>query len=131
MPQNTKTFVGSIITPPDGYVITYSAGDGYYIPKPTSKLLIISSPTVSPYSVTVEDTVLVQNHVGAFTINLPVLPPAGYNVYIKDFAGVAAANPISVVAAALIDGATPYVINVNYGTVRLLFNGATWSILSK
>ena len=117
--------------PPDGYVITYSATDGYYFPKPTSKLLVFSSPSSSPYSVALEDTVLVQNHAGTFTVNLPVGPQPGFNVIIKDFAGVALANPINVAAAALIDGATPYVINVNYGAVRVMYNGTTWSIVGK
>lgn len=117
--------------PPDGYVMTFSSIDGYWYPKATSKLQIISSPTTSPYNVVNEDVVLVQSHSGTFTVNLPLGMQAGYKIFIKDFAGVATANPINVVAAALIDGATPYVINLNYGAVELIFNGATWSILSK
>lgn len=118
-------------SPPDGYVITYSAIDGYYFPKATSKLLTFSSPGTSPHTIVAEDTVLVQNHAGTFTVNLPIAPTAGFNVIIKDFAGVALANPINVVAAALIDGVSPYVINVNYGSVRVMYNGSTWSIIGK
>ncbi len=127
----TKTFTGSILVPPDGYVLTYSTTDGYYVPKATSKLQIISNPVSSPYNVTTEDTVLVQTHGGTFTVNLPVAPPVGYHVFVKDFAGVAAGNPINVVSGANIDGTSPYVINVNFGSVHVVFNGSTWSILSK
>lgn len=131
MPQNLKTILGSIITPPDGYVLTYSGTDGYYVPKPISKLLVTSSPIASPYNVTTEEAVLVQTHVGTFTVNLPVASPPGTSIVIKDFAGVASANPINVVSAANIDGTSPYVINVNYGAIRVVFNGTTWSVLSK
>lgn len=131
MTQNTKTFIGSIITPPDGYVVTYSATDGYYIPKPTSKLLIISSPSSTPYTITLEDAVLVQTHSGTFVINLPTSPPGGTSVYIKDYAGVSGTNPINIVSAALIDGVSPYVMNINYSSIRLVYNGITWSILEK
>lgn len=117
--------------PPDGYIITYSAIDGYYLPKATSKLLAFSNPSTSPYTIVTEDTVLVQNHAGTFTVNLPISPTAGFNVIIKDFAGVALANPINVVAAALIDGVSPFVINTNYGAVRVIYNGSTWSIIGK
>lgn len=142
MPRNTpktKTFTMPEIidrfppagNPPDGYVITYSASDGYYYPKSTSKLLIISSPITTPYTIALEDVVLVQSHSGTFTVNLPTSPQAGFNVIVKDFAGVAGANPINVVSVALIDGLTSYVINVNYGVARFIFNGTTWSIIGK
>lgn len=117
--------------PPDGYVITFSAIDGYYYPKPTSKLQILSTPVSSPYTATVEDVVLVQNHSGTFVVNLPVGPPAGTMMVIKDFAGAAALNPINVTSAANIDGTSPYVISVNFGSVRVVYSGTTWSILDK
>lgn len=117
--------------PPDGYVITYSSLDGYYYPKPTSKLQVISNPVSSPYNITTEDVVLIPNHAGTFTVNLPVAPTAGTTIYIKDLAGVATANPISVVSAANIDGAGSYSINTNYSAIRVLWTGSTWAILSK
>lgn len=117
--------------PPDGYVVTFSAIDGYYYPKPTSKLQTISSPSSSPYTITVEDVVLVQTHTGVFTVNLPVAPQAGYTVYVKDFAGVATTHNISVVSGENIDGAGNYLISTNYGSARFIYNGSTWSILSK
>lgn len=130
MPELLDRFPGG--NPPDGYVITYSAIDGYYYPKPTAKTLAFSTaPGVGPYSVTTEEVVLVPNHTGTYTVNLPIGPTAGTAIYVKDFAGVAATHNINIVTAANIDGASPYVISTNYGSVRLLYNGTTWSVLAK
>jgi hypothetical protein len=191
--------------PPDGYVVTFSAGDGYYLAKPLSRILSFSSPSISPYNIVLEDAVLVQTHVGIFTVNLPPItsiavasngaslpqaiinvasttgfpssgtlfvttntgiqtvtytntsggnqftgcaggnglmstgglvtnttpPTAGYSVYVKDFAGVAAGNQINIVSSILIDGASPYSITNNYGSIRVFYNGSTWSVIAK
>lgn len=117
--------------PPDGYVLTYQAADGYYIARVPPKLLALSSPVSSPHTVTTEDTVLVQTHAGTFTVNLPIAPLPGTSIYIKDFAGVATLNQINVATTALVDGANPYIINNNFGSIRVVYNGTTWSVLSK
>jgi hypothetical protein len=130
-PLNTRTITGSTLVPPDGYVLSFSASDGYYIPRPPIQFLTISSPNTSPYTASTEDVVLVQSHVGTFTVNLPVGPPAGKTIYIKDFAGVSAANNIIVSSSAFIDGSSTFTINTNYSALRVIFNGSTWSILSK
>ena len=124
--------------PPDGYVITYSAADGYYIARPSPRILTIFTAPSSPYtagtgnpSIGIEDVVLVTSHVGLFTVNLPISPLVGTTIRVKDFAGAAAANNINVATAQLIDGVNPYVINTNFGAVVVTFTGSTWSILSK
>jgi hypothetical protein len=117
--------------PPDGYVVTFSATDGYYYPKPTSKLQILSAPVSSPYNATVEDVVLVQTHSGTFIVNLPVAPPLGTRMWVKDFAGVAGANQINVVSGANIDGTGTYSITANYGSVGVVYTGTTWTIITK
>lgn len=118
--------------PPDGYVIAFHAADGYYIAKPPSKISIMNTviQAQSPYTVTSEDVVLV-THSGVFTVNLPLTPPAGTNLIIKDFSGNASSFNITVSTAQLIDGAATYLINTNYGSVRVVFTGTTWAILSK
>jgi hypothetical protein len=127
---NTRTFTGANITPPDGYVVTYSAVDGYYVPKPNSKIAAITSPSgAGPYTVINEDVVLV-THAGVFTVNLPVGPLSGYNVFIKDFSGNANTFNITVSSAALIDGSATKIINTTFGAVHVVFNGTTWAILS-
>lgn len=130
-PLNTRTLTGSVLVPPDGYILTFSGPDGYYIPRPPALNALSGGAISSPYNATTEDAVLVPTHAGTFTVNLPINPPTGKAMYVKDFAGVAAANNINVVAAALIDTASPYVINTAFGAVKVVFNGTTWSILSK
>ncbi len=119
--------------PPDGYVIVFSSVDGYYVAGPSTRLQVISSPSVSPHSIVVpfEDVVEVQSHTGTFIVNLPVSPLVGTNFYIKDFAGVAALHPINIVTAQLVDGTNPYQITNNYGCVKVTFNGTTWSVIAK
>lgn len=117
--------------PPDGYVITYSAADGYYIARPSPRIFNIATAPSTPYNAGIEDVVLVPNHVGLFTVNVPISPLVGTSIRIKDFAGVAAANNINVATTQLIDGANPYVINTNYGALMITFTGTTWTVLSK
>jgi hypothetical protein len=48
---------------------------------------------------------------------------------VKDAAGVAAINPITVTTTgANIDGAASAVINTNYGSLTFIFNGIEWNI---
>jgi hypothetical protein len=127
---NTKTLFIPAINPPDGYVLTYSAFDGYYLPKPPA-LFNLANAGSSPYGATTEDVVVVPSHSGVFIVNLPVNPPPGKTMFIKDSAGVAAANNISVASAALLDGSGTYTINTNFGCIKVVFTGATWLILTK
>lgn len=129
IPDMSDRYPGA--APPDGYVITYVASDGYYIAKPPSKLLVIATAVSTPYNIGNEDVTLV-SHAGAFQVNLPNVPLAGTVIYIKDFSGNASAFNITVSpGATTIDGAGSYIINTNFGTVRTVFNGASWAILSK
>ncbi len=119
--------------PPDGYVIAFDAADGYYIARPSSKLLILTNPTVAPagsYNYGTEDATLI-SHTGTATVNLPTTPPTGTSVHVKDFSGNAATQNITVSSAQLIDGSATYQINTNYGSIRAVFTGTTWAILTK
>lgn len=119
--------------PPDGYVIAFNSADGYYIAKPPSKILIQTNPTVAPagsYNYLTEDAALI-THTGTATINLPLTPPSGTVARIKDFSGNCATQNLTVSSSQLIDGASTYVINTNYGQVAVVFSGATWWIMSK
>ena len=133
MPDQTDKFGGppGPGNPPDGYVVTWDQLDGYYVARPSPRIRIISSPAVSPYTPTVEDVVEVQNHASTFTVTLPTSPLVGTTYFIKDFAGVASTNNINVATTQLIDGLNPYVINNNFGCISVVFNGATWSVLTK
>jgi hypothetical protein len=133
MPDQTDKFGPPAGTgsPPDGYVITWDALDGYYVARPSPRIKFISSPGASPYTPSIEDVVEVPNHAGVFTINLPSSPLVGTTYFIKDFAGVASSNNINVATTQLVDGLNPYVINNNFGCISVVFNGTTWSVLTK
>lgn len=131
LPDLADRFAGTPPSPPDGYVLAWSGTDGYFLPRPSSKILALSFPVTSPYNVTTEDVVEVPSHAGTFTVNLPVSPLPGTNVYIKDIAGTAAANPINIATTQLVDTQNPYQITNNFGCVKVVFTGTTWSVISK
>lgn len=121
-------------SPPDGYVVTWDALDGYYIARPSPRIKIITSTSTTGYiaGTNSEDVVEVLTHAGAFTVNLPSSPLVGTTYFIKDFAGVAGGgNQINVATTQLVDTLNPYVINTNFGCISVVFNGTTWSVLSK
>lgn len=68
---------------------------------------------------------------GAITIDLPAAPTAGQIFVIKDKVGNAAVNTITVQGVGgilLIDGATTFVINNNYESVSVLFDGVGYQV---
>jgi hypothetical protein len=67
---------------------------------------------------------------GAVAVNLPSSPTTGQVFIIKDAKGDAGANNVTITpAAGTIDGAASYVLNVNYGSVTLIYNGTEWSVI--
>ncbi len=68
----------------------------------------------------------------ATTVTLPKSPRKGRTVEIKDGKGDAGTNNITVNTSdsKTIDGATSYVIAVNYGGMKLRYNGTEWNVLS-
>jgi hypothetical protein len=74
--------------------------------------------------------VMVRKPVGSATsIVLPTSPPNWTAYVIKDAAGSAAANVITITGSAPIDGSASFVINQAYESVTLMFNGVDWSII--
>lgn len=66
----------------------------------------------------------------AHTITLPASPITGILYRIKDVTGSALINNITVSGNGNnIDGAATYAINQNYGSIDVLFNGTTWSVV--
>lgn len=65
---------------------------------------------------------------GSTTLTLPV-GTLGKIFIIKDSAGDALANPITVVAlASTIDGQASYIINSPWGSIGLIYNGIEWNV---
>jgi hypothetical protein len=71
--------------------------------------------------------VLADSTSGTLTVTLPPAPALGQSLTIKDSAGVAGANPITVAGGGFtIEGALSLVIGSNYGWVQLAFTGTAW-----
>lgn len=88
--------------------------------------------TDSPYVVLAADEYLSCDvSLGILTIQLPNAPTTGRVVRIKDSAGNAAANNISVTTVGgvvTIDGSTTYTMNTNYQAIGVIFNGTSYEV---
>lgn len=86
----------------------------------------------SPYTVLSTDYYLgVTPTAGVVSIRLPNAPSTGRIFVVKDSAGTAATNNITVTTvggAVTIDGATSYVISVNYVAANFIFNGTSYEV---
>ena len=90
----------------------------------------VTVANTSPYNAlsTDYDISVTANAVVPASVILPV-SPTGTVFIVKDAAGAAATNPITVTAtASTIDGAANAVINTNYGSLTFIFNGTEWNI---
>lgn len=79
-----------------------------------------------------DDVIAIAQTVGAaITVNLPASPETGRSYSIKDGKGDALTNNITVEpdGAGTIDGAGNFVINVNYGSVDVTWDGVQWLIV--
>lgn len=76
-------------------------------------------------------TILGDTTSAAFTISLPPAPLTGETYILKDF-GNGSVNNLTIDGnGANIDGSATYVITTNYGGITVVFNGTTWTIISK
>jgi len=88
--------------------------------------------TDSAYVVLASDRYMSCNtSAGILQINLPNAPTTGRNVTIKDSSGTADTNNITITTVGgvvLIDGATTFVMNTEYESVNLIFNGTSYEV---
>lgn len=93
-----------------------------------SILVNVTAPGAYPYTTLSTDDVIIVDTSVARTI-IPMAGPATGQTYrIKDNVGSAAANNITITPSGNnIDGAASYVINTNYGSVDIVYNGAQWN----
>jgi hypothetical protein len=89
--------------------------------------------TDSPYTVLVSDSVIgCDSAAGAITVNLPDAPATGASWIIKDVTGSANAFNITLTTpggVVLIDIAATYVMNTNYQSVQVVFNGSKYIVV--
>ena len=87
------------------------------------------------YNVLASDYIIhsTRSSIGTQTINLPICGTinSGRFLYVKDAAGMAATNNITLDgnASETIDGATTLVMSTNYQSVSIYCNGTSWFIL--
>jgi hypothetical protein len=80
---------------------------------------------------TADDIVIINKTVGAATVvNLPATPTNGEWFTIKDGKGDAGTNTITITpAAGTIDGQATHLIESNYGSRELVYNGTEWNVM--
>jgi hypothetical protein len=86
--------------------------------------------TTSNFTISSQDDILIIQLAtpSALTVTLPSSVVAGRIITIKDGAGVAAQNNITIKpASGTIDGVASLILNTNYANVTLCYNGAQWN----
>lgn len=91
-------------------------------------LVPVTLVTTTPYLADLTDYYLVVGVAAPVSIVLPVAP-AGTVFVVKDTDGDASTNPITITATTNIDGAPSAIINTDYGSLTLIFNGVEWNIV--
>ena len=80
------------------------------------------------YTPTTDEYFLGVIYDAAVTITLPV-STAGKVYIVKDAVGDAQTNPITIVASSTIDGVASYVLNIDWSSVTLVYNGIEWNVV--
>jgi len=92
--------------------------------------LKIKSPAAYPYTTVPQDAVILVDTSSARTITPLASPTTGQKHIIKDNVGSAAANNITITPSGKnIDGAASSTININYGSVTIVYGGSEWHIV--
>ncbi len=138
-PTNGQLLIGSTgLTPVLG---TLTAGSGISITNGAGSITINNTGGASytytlvnssPYIVLPADQYLGVDSSGApITVQFPNAPTTGKVYVVKDRTGSAGTNNITVTTvggAVNIDGATTFVMNTNYESVNLIFNGTSYEV---
>ena len=111
------------------------AGTGIGITNAAGTITIASAltpttPGAYPYTTLATDQLILVDSSVARTI-IPISSPAtGQTYIIKDNVGTAALNNITVTPSGKnIDGSASYIINTNYGSITIIYNGTQWVIV--
>lgn len=96
----------------------------------SNNAVAVKTPGAYPYTTIPQDNVILVDTSAARTIIPLASPQTGQIHRIKDNVGSAAANNITVTPSGKnIDGSASFLINTNYGSIDIVFNGTQWNIL--
>lgn len=113
-------------------VATSGAGSTITITSTGAQNLTYTAVNTTPYVVLSTDHFLgVDTSGSAITIQLPNAPATGRSFIVKDSAGNAMTNNITVTTVGgivLIDGATTFVMDQDYGAAQFIFNGSAYEV---
>ena len=123
---------------------TITAGTGISVSSATANEIIISATgtttltvstvlhAASPYTVlSTDEFISADVTAGVITIKLPNAPSTGRTYIIKDKAGLAGTSNITITTvggSVTIDGATSYVMNTNYESISVIFDGSNYEV---
>lgn len=116
-----------------GIIVTGNPGTNTLTVSGTgATFLAYQAVSTTPFTITVAmDYISVDSTSLAITLKLPNSSSTGQVYYIKDRVGNCATHNITVTTvggAVNIDGATSYVMNTNYESIGLIFNGTSYEI---
>jgi len=128
--SSTAAPVLATITAGSGITVTNGAGTITIAAAGTS--ITYTAVSTSPYVALTTDYYLgVTSSGGAITVELPNAPSTGRVYVIKDTAGSASTHNITVTTvggSVTIDGATTFVMNTNYQSCEVVFNGTSYEV---
>ncbi len=130
--DGVSVFTGRTFQAGTGITLTNASGvsGNTTISLAGGSIVNVTIPGAYPYLTLSTDYVILVDTTSARTINLIGSPAAGRTYRIKDNVGSAALNNITIVPnAGTIDGAATLVINSNWGSVDIVYNGTAWRIL--
>lgn len=97
-------------------------------PPGTPGLVPVTLVTTTPFTAALTDYYLAVNVAAPSSVSLPAAP-VGTVFIIKDISGNASTNSIIVTATTNIDGAVSALIDTDYGSITVIFNGTEWNIV--
>jgi hypothetical protein len=121
---------GTLGSSQDGYVLTWVNGSSQYQPKPTNASNFVINRVTTSYPVVASDQIIsIGTTSGPISITLPASPILGKWFIIKDAAGLASSNNITIVGNGHnIDGAATLILNLNYQALNVVYDGVGWII---
>ena len=111
-------------------IVPYGATVGCWTRLSYDSTFVQTTTATSGTSTTLASTIntIFVDVAAPFSVNLPASPFLGEIHRIIDTSGAAATNPITV--AGSINGGTNYIIDANYGSVTIEYNGTNWSTVA-